>query len=446
MERLPVNGKEIIKLMNIVVENMGACRKTLKIEMPAEKVKSTYDEVLDAYSKSAKLKGFRPGKAPRQLVERRFSKQISEDVKERLVPEGYQEAVKEKSLNVESVLEMGEVLLDPEKGMSFDVTVDVRPEFELPDYRGIPVKKEEPSVTDDEVDQAIERIRQQQASYEDVEDREIKRGDMALVDYEGMLDGRSIESLGDAVKGLGERRDFWVMVDENAFLPGFADGLAGMKPGDRKQIFVDFDKGFAVKELAGKQATYFVHVKGVREQVLPELNDEFAKQFNMDSLEKLREAVREDLKGMARDRIMSSQRSEIIKHLLSKVTMDVPESVVDRETKSIVDEIVRNNTARGVSRDEIVEKKDEIMETAGRNADERVRIQFILDAIAEKEKIDVSEDDLSGHINALAAQYGMDLSSFRAELEKRDALESTRNELRRNRTVEFLLEQADVKE
>ncbi len=432
--------------MKTVVEDAGTCRKKLRIEVPAEKVKSTFADVVSVYARSAKLKGFRPGKAPRQLVERKFSKEIADDVKERLIPESYQEALKKESLDVLSVLDMGEVSFDLEKPMSFSVTLDVKPEFKLPKYRGLRVKKEKPEVTDAEVDEAIESVRQQYATYEDVEDRPVQRGDMAQVDYEGLLDGQPIEALGEAVKGLGERKDFWVMVDENAFLPGFAEGLTGMKPGERKQIFVDFGADFPVKELAGKQGAYFVQVKAVREKNLPEADDEFAKQLKMESMDNLRAQVREDLVRMAGDRVRARQRSELLEQLSSKTKFDLPESIVARETQSMVEEIVRNQTARGASREDITGQQDEIMETAGRHARDRVRIRFILDAIADQENVAVSDEDLNNHLRSMAARYGMEASAFRQELMKRDALEDMQQELRRQRVVDFLLEQADIKE
>ncbi len=432
--------------MNVVVEDAGTCRKKLSVEWPAERVQSEYDSMLAEFCKMAKIKGFRPGKAPVKVVEKRYAKDILEEVRERLVPAGYQQAVKERNLQVVQVLDLEDVTLEIGKPMTFTVSIEVAPEFDLPKYKGIPLERKKETVADEKVDETILSIREQFASFDEVEGRPVQKGDLVQIDYEGVCDGQPIEDMGEATKGLGARKDFWVRADENAFLPEFADGLAGMNIGEKKQIFVEFDAEFSVQELAGKKATYFVDVKGVREKKLPGVDEAFLKRIGVEDEETLRARIREDLERAAKQRETGQLRNALIEHLLKSVDMEVPPSAVSRETQQIIQDIVRENTSRGAKQEQLIEKKEEIMDVAARNAMDRVKAQFLLDRIAEEEGIEVNPQQLREHVDRMAGGYGMTPDALRAELKKKDAMDNVKEELRRNLTVDFLLEQAAIKE
>lgn len=431
--------------MNVTVKETGPCRKVLRVEVPADQVSAEYGRVVDQFHKQARIKGFRPGKAPRQLVERQFAKEIHEEVKDRLIPLSYHAALKEKEIEALAVLNLDDVTFAPGQAMTYSVTLDVPPEFTLPDYNGIRMDGQKAEVKDAEVDEVIANIREQYARFEDVEGRAVVRGDLVQVDYDGVCDGRPIEEISPQTKGLGTRTDFWVMADEHAFIPEFADGLVGMKPGYKKQIFVKFDAELRVQELAGKEAAYFVTVKAIREKKLPELDGELLKNFQVETEQALRDRIRADLVRAAESREENRRRGEIVKHLLEKTKLEVPESLLAEETRNIVQDIVRENSARGVQRETLEEKKDEIYQTANRNAAERVKLQFILDRIAQEEKVEVSDEEFAGHLREMAVRYGMPEPDLRAELERREALDNIRKEYRRSRTLGLLLERATIK-
>lgn len=432
--------------MNVVVEDAGTCRKKISVEWPAERVQADYDSVLSQFSKVAKIKGFRPGKAPIKVVEKRFAKEILEEVRERLVPAGYQQAIKDKDLQVVNVLDLGDVTLEVGKPMSFTVNIEVAPEFDLPEYKGIPLERKKESVTDAQVDETVQSIREQFASFDEVEGRAVQKGDLVQVDYEGLCDGKPIETLSEETKGLGERKDFWVRADENAFLPEFADGLAGAQIGDKKEILVEFAAEFPVKDLAGKKATYSVDVKAVREKKMPDVDEAFLKRIGVEDEDTLRARIREDLERAAEQRETRAMRNAVIEHFLKAIDMEVPPTSVSRETQQIIQDIVRENTSRGAKQEQLIEKKDEIMEMAARSATDRVKVQFILDRIADKESIQPTPQQVREHVERMAAGYGMTPDALRAELKKRDAMDDVTSELRRSMTVDFLLEQASVKE
>lgn len=432
--------------MNVVVEDTGTCQKKIGVEWPAERVQEDYSAVLAEFCKAAKIKGFRPGKAPVKVVEKRYAKEIMDEVRERLLPAGYQKALKDKNLNVVQVLDLGEVTLELGKPMSFTVSVEIAPEFELPEYKGIPLQRQKEPVLDEKVDETILSIREQFASFDEVEGRPVQKGDLVQVDYEGVCAGAAIEDISEETKGLGMRKDFWVRADENAFLPEFAEGLAGAEIGEKRQIFVEFAKDFTVKDLAGKKATYFVDVKAVREKKVPDIDEDFLKRIGVDDEATLRTRIREDLERGAEQRETSRLRSAVIEHLLNAVEMEVPPTVVSRETQAIVQDIVRENTSRGANQEQLMEKKEEILDVATKNATERVKAQFILDRIAEKEQIEVSPQRFREHLDRLATSYGMKPDTLRAELKKRDAIDNVKDELRRSMAVDFLLESATIQE
>lgn len=432
--------------MNVVVEDAGTCRKKVNIEWPAERVQADYDKLLAEYCKAAKIKGFRPGKAPRQLVEKRYGKDILEDLRDRLVPEGYQSAVKEKALNVVQVMDVDEPTVKRDEPLSFSVTVEVAPDFDLPTYKGIALQREKAEVDASKVDETIDNIAEQFASFDEVEGRPIARGDLVQVDYEGTVDGQSIEELSEETKGLGTREDFWVRADENAFLPEFADGLPGANVGDELTISVAFPDDFAAGALAGKQGEYKVKVKGIREKKLPERDDTFFKRLGVDDEANLRERIEADLKQAAEQRETSRLRNAIIDELIKELAVDLPPSAVSRETSQIIQDVIRENSERGAKEDQLMEKKDEILEMAGRNAETRVKAQFVLDRIADEEKITVSPQEMRAHLERMAAGYRMTADALRSELKKRDAMENVEAELRRSMTVDFLLEHASISE
>ena len=430
--------------MNVEVEDVGACRKKIRVEWPAEQVQSDYKEALAEYCKSARIKGFRPGKAPENVVAKRHAKDIRGTIRDRLVPKGYHEAVKEKGLKVLQVVDMEEPDVATDAPMTFSVTVEVAPEFDVPDYRGIPLTREKEAVDEAKIDETIQSVLDQFASFDEVTDRPVQRGDLVLVDYEGVCEGQGIDEISEETKGLGKREDFWVRADENAFLPEFAEGLVGAAVGEKKQIMVDFPDDFSVSELAGKKGTYFVDVKGIREKKMPEMDAAFFERLGIEDEATLRARIREDLEKSAEQRMNASLRRGVIDHVVNSVEMELPPGALSRQTQQIIQEVIRENSSRGIKEETLMEKREEIVEMAGRNAEHRVKAQFVLEQIAEKEGIDATPQQLREHIDQMASGYGMSPGELREKLKERDAMDTVESELRRSMAVDFLLAQAVV--
>ena len=345
--------------MKVIVEEMGPCRKKLGVEIPAEKVASEYEQVLSMFAAGAKVPGFRPGKVPKDIIKRRFDKEIATELKERLISTGYHEALTQEKINVVSVLDVQEVKFEVGQPMSFQVLLDVPPKFDLPDYQKISLQSKKVEVADKEVDDTIQRIREQSARFDEVGGRAVQKGDLVQVDYEGVCESISLETIAPKAAGLGQAKDFWVMADEESFLPGFGMGLVGGAVGEKRPLLVDFPADFREKAVAGKKATYFASIKSIREKKLPEMNEEFLKGIGVESEDQLRSKIKEDLVRIGEDVEKRRLKSEIIKHLQDNTKMDVPESVAQQETQELIYDIVRENKYRGMGDEEIKEKKTE---------------------------------------------------------------------------------------
>lgn len=431
--------------MNIKVENEGPCRKKLTIHVPPEKLRSTYDQLLEQYVRNASIPGFRKGRAPRPVIERKYARSLLQDVKERVVPEAYHEAIKSKQIDTVAVLNVSEGELNLAEDFGVTVILDVPPEFKLPNYKNIKLKSEANEVTDADVEQARERILGQFAQYEDVEGRPVKKSDLVRIDFSAALDGRPLSEVDPEASSLESGSDFWMMTDDHAFLPPLAEGLIGARIGDRKQIDCPMPESFHLKSLAGNTIVFDVTVKGMRERRMPELDTALCGRIGVESPEDLDRRIREDLTAQAEQRERMRLRDEICRYLLKHVKMDVPESELQHETRHVLQDMVQEQTRRGIKQEDLTARRDELMETASGSAAERVKLRYILHRIAVEEQIETTDEEMAAYIGTYAARYGMQPEAFREELVKRNALDNIRETLRMNKTLDALLEKARIK-
>lgn len=431
--------------MNVSVENLAPCKKLVRVEVEAKQVDEILDSITKDFQRQASLPGFRPGKAPRDMVLRKYEKDITEEAKRKLISDSYRKALDEKKLDVVGYPDIEEIQFGRGQALQFAATVETAPEFELPDYKGLEVKKEARKVTDEDVQKAIDALRQQQTDFKTVE-RTAQLGDMTVVNYTGTSDGKPITDIAPTAKGLTEQKNFWVEMDSKSFIPGFADQLVGAKAGDKRTVNVDFPADFVTKDLQGKKGTYEVEVVEVKEKVLPEVDDKFAQSFGAENVEKLREGVRRDLENELTYSQNRNIKNQLVGSLMSKVTFDLPESAVANETRNVVFDIVRENQKRGVSRELIEEEKDKIFSAASQGAKERVKVSFLLQKIAEKEGIKVSQEEVAQRIQAMAAMYQVPPEKFIKDLQKRNGFVEIYDQLANEKVVEFLQQNAKIEE
>lgn len=431
--------------MKVSLKTAGTCRKTMKVEVPAQVVAEERAELLKFYAKGVSLPGFRKGKAPKDLVEKKFAKEMLADLKDRLVPKYYHEAIEAEKVKVVSIVEVGEPELAEGKALKFEVTLDVVPEFKLPKYQGIAIKAEKTDVDDKQVGETIDSIRRQHATFDDIEDRPAKEKDMVQVSYESTIDGTPLEEKVPEARGLGKGNGYWITCDDEAFLPGMGKALIGASIGDKKDITVEFPESFIVKELANLKADFKVEVTGLRESKLPEFDEEFLKQLRVESEEELRTNVRGHLEEAAENKEKARRQDAICEFLLKKTKIEVPETAVQQQTRNVMYEMARQRMMQGMGQEQIAAQSEDMMEEAKVKGEEQVKLRYIIFDIADAEKIGADDQEVSEEIARMAVQQGKDATEMRKELEKDDNIESVRDQLRFGKTIEFLLENAKVK-
>lgn len=431
--------------MNVTVENLAPCKKLVRIEVEAAKVDAAFEDMLKNYQRQARLPGFRPGKAPKAMVEKRYETDIRDEVKKKMIPDAYRDALKEQKLDVVGYPDIEEIQFGKGQALQFAATIETAPEFEMPDYKGLPAQREKGDVADEDVQKAIDLLRERQTGFKTVE-RELKEGDVAVVNYTGTSDGQPLTEIAPTAKGLTEQKNFWVNIDKNSFILGFAEQLVGAKAGDKRTVTVDFPADFVTPQLQGKKAVYDVEVVEVKEKTLPEMNDELAKAYGAETLEKLREGVRTDLANELKYKKERSVREQIVKGLLNRVTCELPESSVLQATRNIVYNIVTENQKRGISKEMIDQQKNEIYLSANSDAKERVKASFLFQKIAEKEGIKIEQTDVLQRIQHLAANYQMPPDKFIKELQKRNGIPEIYEQLQNEKVIDLLVQNAAVED
>ncbi len=432
--------RSVAARMKVQVEKKPESVSTLKIELPAEEVSKEWDAVANSFARFAKIPGYRPGKAPRAVVDKRFRKEIQEEVTKKLVSKSYREAIEQKKLRVASLTNLEDVQFGDDKSMKFQATIVTAPEFKLPDYKSIKVELPDTKVTDAEIDATLERLRDQTADFVDAPDRPAQMEDFVVIDFEGTIEGKPMSEIApNASKNLHGGKKFWVRLAPDNFLPKFCEQLVGQKKDETRTVTVDFPADFLVKELAAKQASYNVTLCEIKEKVLPEVNDEFAaKLLPGKTLADLRHTIEHDLEHEKEHQVEHAKEEQIVKYLHEKTKFDVPPPLLRNETKRALTELVQRNRARGIPDEMLKEKEKELIETAGSVAYHRLKTNFILERIAEQEKIEVSREDVDHRIRHEAQHYNISSDKMRKELEEHDGLNALAEQILLGKTLDFL--------
>jgi trigger factor len=417
----------------------------MRVEVETQKVDEALDLVTKDFQREASLPGFRPGKAPRDMVLRKYAKDIEDEAKRKLISDSYKKAVQEQKIEVLGYPDIEEIQFGRGQALQFAATVETAPEFELPEYKSIPVQAEARTVTDEDVEKALQLLREQRVSFQKVE-RAVQSGDVAVVNYTGTCEGKPITELAPTAKGLTEQKGFWVETGSNAFIPGFGEQLLGTVAGDKRTVTVDFPADFVTPQLAGKKGIYEVEVTEVKEKLLPALDDELAKGYGAESLEKLKEGVRRDLENELSYKRNKAIRNQLVRSLLNRANFDLPETAVAQETRNVVYDIVQENAKRGISRQVIEQEKDKIYTAAAQGAKERVKLAFLLEKIAGKENIKVPDEELTNRVATMAAMYQIPVQKFVKDLQKRNGVSEIYDQLLSEKVLGFLEQNAKIED
>jgi trigger factor len=414
--------------VNVSVEHLSPCKKLLRVEIDAQAAQAELDSVAKTFQQRSNLPGFRPGKAPRDLVFKAFGTQIDAEAKRILIGKAYQQALRDQNLRPTGHPDIEEAPWEHGQSLAFTATVETEADFEVPDYKGLPVRRDSRAVTEEDMARALRALQEQKASFVD-QPRPVQPGDFVVVNYTSTCEGKPITEFAPAARGLTQQTNFWLHVDPGSFIPGFTEQLVGASANEKRTVSVDFPADFVTKEVAGKQGTFEVDIVQVKEKQLPALDDEFAKSYGAENLEMLRAGVRRDLENELRTKQKRQVRDQLVATLLGRVSLELPESLVQFETRNVVYDIVKANQDRGVPKEAIDGRKDEIYSVANNSARERVKAMIVLNRIAEKEGITASDDEVTHHVLQLAAHYRIKPEKLAKQLREQGALTQIRRQI-----------------
>ncbi len=431
--------------MEVNITDLSPCKKQLRIEIDAETVNAKFDAVAKDFRRHAHLPGFRQGKAPLANVMRSYGDKIGEEAKRTLMSDSYAKALKENKLRPVIMPEVEELQFGHGKPFQYLATLEVTPAFEMPEYIGIEVEKERRSVNDADIAKALDTLREQRVSYADM-DRPAVEDDFIVVNFTGTIDDKPITDLIKVARGLTEQKNFWLHKTQNPLIPGTVEALIGSSKGDKKTVTVTIPDDFVYEEIVGKEAKYEIEIVQVKEKSLPELDDKFAKGFGAESMDKLREGVESDLKNELEYSKKKSIRNQCVDKLLGAVNCDLPETIVNEATRAAVHNIVQQNHQRGVGKEIIEENKDKIYANAKTDAEVRVKANYILSKIAEKEGIKVTDQELSRQVAAMAAQQKVKPQKLAQQLKDNGTIYQVQEEIMNAKVIDLLEEKAKVTE
>lgn len=412
----------------------------LTVEVPAEEVNGALDKAFKKVVKEINVPGFRKGKMPRQMFEKRFGvESLYQDALDFILPDAYANAVEEAGINPVDRPEIDIEKLEKNEPLVFTAKVTVKPEVELGEYKGLEVSKEDTNVTDEEIEAQLKESQERMAELTVKEDGQVENGDTAVIDFEGFVDGEAFEG--------GAGNDYSLEIGSNSFIPGFEEQLVGAKTGEQKDVEVTFPEEYHAEELAGKSATFKVTVNEVKAKELPELNDEFAKELDeeVEGLDALRTKMKENLKAEKENASETQMRDQLVQKAAENATVEIPQAMIDSEIDRMMQDFEQRLSQQGMNKELYFQfsgqDEDALREQMKADAETRVRVSLTLEAIAKAENMEVTSEDIDKELGKMAGQFNMDAEQIKTALGGTEMLE---NDIRMQNTVEFLVENAKI--
>ena len=427
--------------MKTKLEEISSVKKKLEIEIEAGEVSRRIEEAYRELRRGVKLPGFRPGKVPRKILERRFGNQVIDDVTRRLVNETLPKAVEETNTIPLSMPIIENEILKLGQSFRYSAVMEVRPEFELKDYMGVEVEKEIFSVADEDVEAQLEEIRKTHGQLSSVEtERGIKEEDFAVIEYEGLEDGKALEGI--------KNSNFLIRVGSNDFHPDFEKALIGLKKGETSEFNVDFEDHYSQAKLAGKSVKFKVKVIDIKEMNLPELNDDFAKNLGADfqDLGDLKGKIRETLVDREEKRVDRELKMRLLKKVSDSVVFELPESLVESELNGAMENIRQNLLRSGSNMEKAGLNEKKLKEDLRPASEKRVKDMLVLGEIARGNDLNITEAELLAGFKELALSTGQDPEALRQYYEANNLRESFRQQLLEEKTLNYLVKGANITE
>ncbi len=425
--------------VTIKIEEVSPVKKKLTFEIPWERVKKELDFAYVKVGKQARVKGFRPGKTPRKILETYYKDQAEGEAISSLVNDNYWDAIEKNNITPASQPVVDQQGITPEADFVFSATVETRPVIDPQGYLGLELEKEEAVVTDEAVNSKIDELRNMYSTVEDiVEDRAVQEGDFVSIDFQGSVDGKALDSM--------KADNYLLEIGSGRFIPGFEKELVGLKKDQEKEFPITFPTEYGAKDVAGKEAVFKVTVKAIKMKRTPDLDEEFMKNFErFESIEALKTNIREAIEEEQKAMVASAFTRKMLDNLLEKNVFEVPESLVDRQLYMMIMNYQQQMARSGVDPQKAAELSYRMKDNMKGEAERQVKIGLLLDAIAAREGITADEQDLEERIRLMAARFGRDVDSVKKACEKDDMVDSLKAEIIEQKTIQFIEEKASIK-
>ncbi|ARA98902.1 trigger factor [Geobacillus thermodenitrificans] len=426
--------------MSVKWEKLEGNEGVLTVEVDAEQVNKGLDAAFKKVVKNVSLPGFRKGKVPRVLFEKRFGVEaLYQDALDILLPEAYAKAVEEAGIEPVSMPEIDIEQMEKGKSLIFKAKVTVKPEVKLGQYKGLEVEKIDTTVTDEDVENELKRLQENYAELVVKEEGTVENGDTAVIDFEGFVDGEPFEG--------GKAENYSLEIGSGTFIPGFEDQLVGMKAGEEKEIQVTFLEEYHAEQLAGKPATFKVKVHEVKAKQLPALDDEFAKDVDeeVETLDELKSKIRTRLEEAKKNEAEAAVRNAVVEKAAANAEIDIPAVMVQNETDRMLREFDQRLQMQGMNLQLYYQfsGQDEaaLREQMKEDAEKRVRAALTLEAIAKAENIDVTDEEVNEELEKMAASYNLSVDKLKELIGN---LDGVKEDLKWRKTVDFLVEHSTV--
>lgn len=427
--------------MNVKVENTDNKNEVkLTFNIEAEKFEEAMKKVYTKTSKYFNIPGFRKGKAPMQLVERQYGSAIFyEDAFNELVPEIYDEAIKENKVEAVSKPNIDIVQMEKGKELIFTAIVETKPEVELGKYKGIEIKKIEYTTSDKDIEHELGHMAERNARLVTIEDRPVEKGDITTIDFEGSVDGVKFEG--------GKAENHELEIGSNTFIPGFEDQIIGMKIGEEKDIKVKFPEEYFSKDLAGKDAIFAVKLHEIKKKELPKMDDEFAKDVSeFDTLDELKNSIKEKLDTENANKAKYETEEEAIKTVCDNTKIDIPNGMIEMEIDNMLKDMETRLSYQGLNLNQYFQMmgktETDIRKDFKEQAERSVKSRLVLEAIVRTEKIEVNEEEITDKIKDMAKQYGRKEEELLENVQLREYISEN---VKTEKAIEFIVKNAKKK-
>jgi trigger factor len=426
--------------MKVEIEKTGPFEKKIFFEIPGDVVSNEVESTYRILNRNAKIKGFRPGKVPRSILERYYKTQVETEVAAKLIEDSYGKAVEEYHLSPVAPPSVLDRTFEPGKDFKFSVSVEVKPEIEVEGYEGLEVERPKVVVTDEEVETRLKGLQDSHAQLKPVEvERPVQKGDLVIVDFTGTLDGKPLEGW--------KVNDHLVEVGSKTLVGALDERLVGLPRGEEREIPLALPQDYSRKELAGKEVKVRVKVKEIKEKILPALDDDFAKEVGeFQTLGELRSRLRKTLEEQAQARTDQGVKEKLLDLLREKHAFPIPQSMLDRQIEHIMARTEVQLARQGLKLNTAGLDTPKIRESLAPNAEKEVRGTLILEKVAAKENISVSDEEVEKKLQELAAQLNQRVEAVKSYYQKQDRMEDLRALLLEEKTLDFLLGKAKITE